>query len=142
MADQSKTPIIYEDLVDIRFSDLDHYNHVNSKHYIDFVSSARLNFLAREMKVTIEQVTERGVGFYLTRTTVNYKKPIIGLQKVRVKSHVSDVRAGLQIVVPFELKTEDDTKLFADGTMEYTMIDLKTKSLTSVPRWILDLFFK
>jgi hypothetical protein len=30
--------IIYKGLIDVHFSDLDFYGHVNSKHYIDYVS--------------------------------------------------------------------------------------------------------
>lgn len=138
----TKKPIIYEDLVDVRFSDLDHYNHVNSKHYIDMVSTTRLTFLDREMKTPIEQVTERGIGFFMTKSTVNYKRPIQGLQKVRSKSHVADIKDGKILIIPFELCSEDGTKTFADGILEFALIDMTTKRTTTAPEWILELFFK
>jgi acyl-CoA thioesterase FadM len=142
MTNTNKTAIIYEDLIDVRFSDLDHYNHVNSKHYIDMVSTTRLTFLARELKVPIDKITERGIGFFMTKSTVNYKRPINGLQKVKAKSHVAEVREGKILIIPFELCTEDGAKIFSDGILEFAVIDMKTLRSTATPDWVMDLFFR
>jgi YbgC/YbaW family acyl-CoA thioester hydrolase len=137
----NRKPIIYDDIIDIRFSDLDHYNHVNSKHYIDLVSTARLTFLAKRMNFPIEKVTENGIGFFMIKSIVNYKRPIIGLQKVRIKSHVADIRDEKILIIPFEVCTEDDSKIFADGILEFATIDMTTKRTTILPDWALNLFF-
>lgn len=141
MNTNNRTPIVYDDLVDIRFSDLDHYNHVNSKHYIDLLSTARLNFLARELKMPIEKVTEKGIGFFMVKSTVNYKKPIVGLQKIRAISFVREIKDERILIIPFELKTEDRSKIFSDGVLEFAIIDMKTTKITIAPDWILNLFF-
>lgn len=137
-----KKPIIYEDLVDVRFSDLDHYNHVNSKHYLDIISTSRLTFLAREMKMPIEKVTERGIGFYMSKAITNFKRPVVGLQKIRASSYISEVVNNKKLIIPFELKSEDSTVTFADGILEFAVIDMKTGRPTETPEWVLDLFFK
>lgn len=142
MNEDKKTAIIYEDFVDVRFSDLDHYNHVNSKHYLDLIVTTRLTFFAREFKVPFESITERGYGFFLTKSTINFKRPIVGLQRVRGKSHVAEVRDGKVAVIPFELRTEDDAKLFSDGVLEFTVIDMKTQRGTVGPDWVMDYFFR
>lgn len=142
MSELNKTAIIYEDLVDVRFSDLDHYNHVNSKHYLDLIVTSRLTFFSREFKVPFESMTERGYGFFLTKVTINYKRPIVGLQRVFAKSHVAEIRDGKVAVIPFELRTADGTKLFSDGVLEFTVIDMKTQRSTVAPDWIMDYFFR
>jgi acyl-CoA thioester hydrolase len=135
-------PIIYNDTVDIRFSDLDLYNHVNSKHYIDFVSTTRLTFLAKRFDTTMDTLAKKGFGFYMTKSTVNYKRPIIDLQKVRAKSFVEEIRDEKVYVIKFELMTDDETKIFADGYIEFTVIDLNTKRASAAPKWFLDYFFE
>ena len=59
----SREPVIFENSVDIRFADLDHYNHVNSSHYIDLVNTSRLNFMSHDLKLSIEEVTKEGLDF-------------------------------------------------------------------------------
>jgi YbgC/YbaW family acyl-CoA thioester hydrolase len=137
-----RKPIQYVELVDVRFSDLDMYGHVNSKHYIDMVSTARLVFLANKMKVPIEEVTKRGIGFFMTKSTVNYKKPINGLQKVLVQSHVREVKDEKLLIVPFTLSKENGDKLFADGEFEFMLIDMNTNRTTKVTPWLMDLFLE
>jgi acyl-CoA thioesterase FadM len=134
-------PIKYEGHVDIRFADLDPYGHVNSKHYVDLVSTVRLNFMSQELKTPLESMTDKGIGFYLTKLTINYRRPIIGLQKVFVSSYVSEIRDEKVLIVPFEIKTADGTKLYSDGVLEFSVVDLKTNRMTILPTWVAKLLF-
>ena len=139
---ENRTPIVYKGLIDIRFSDLDSYNHVNSKHYVDFVSTVRLNYLGAELGTPIEGVTSRGIGFFMTKSTINYRKPIVGLQKISASSHVSEISTGKVLVIPFQITSSDEQKIFADGVLEFAVIDLKTNRSTQTPQWVFNLFFK
>ena len=138
----SRKPITYDESVDIRFSDLDSYGHVNSKHYVDFVSTARIVFMEKTLKTTIEDAAKKGIGFYLTKSTINYLRPITGLVRVRCRSHVHEIRDGKVLVIPFELLTEDGKRKYSDGTLEFTIVDMNTKRTTSAPEWVADLFFE
>ncbi|WP_413289900.1 acyl-CoA thioesterase [Bdellovibrio sp. HCB337] len=138
---ETRSPIEYVGLVDIRFSDIDSYGHVNSKHYLDIISTARLNFLAEQMKMPIEDVTKQGIGFFLTKSTMNFKRPISGLQKVLATSRVTEVRDGKVLVIPYELTDETKTVTYSDGTLEFAIIDMHSKRVTTAPTWVLDLFF-
>lgn len=139
---QKTTPIIYQGTVDVRFADLDHYNHVNSSHFIDLVATSRIVFMEKEMNTSIEQITSRGIGFFMTKSTVHYRRPIDGLQKVYIKSHVEEVRAEKVLVIPFKMTNEDESKLFAEGTLEFAVVDMKTKRTTPMPEWGYDLFLR
>jgi len=138
----NRDPIEYIDLVDIRFADLDFYGHVNSKHYLDLVATARLNFLAREMKMPMHEVAQKGIGFFLVKSTINYKRPINGLQRVLSSSRVVEIRDGKVLVIPFTIESEDRSRVFSDGILEYALIDMNTKKMTISPDWIVDLFLK
>lgn len=138
----SKKPIQFVEQVDIRISDLDMYGHVNSKHYIDLVSTARLVFMADKMKTPIEEVTKRGIGFYMTKSTILYRKPIVGLQKVLVSSFVQEIRDEKTLVIPFVISTPDQQKIFADGVLEFMLVDMVTKRTTGIVDWVEDLLFE
>lgn len=142
MNNSERAPIEYSDLVDIRFADLDFYGHVSSKHYIDLVATARLRFMHKKMQMRIEEVTARGVGFFLIKSTIHYKRPIHGLQRVYCSSHVADLRDGKVLVIPFTLESEDRTRIYSDGILEFALIDMATKKMTTASDWILDLFFE
>ena len=138
----TRKPIEYVDSLDIRFSDLDSYGHVNSKHYIDLVSTARLNFMLKQMKTKISDVTDRGIGFFMTKATMNFKRPINGLQKVRAASFVQEIRDKKTLIIPFSITSESRETIFSDGLLEFALIDLSTNRSTPAPDWIIDLFFE
>ena len=142
MSSQQLNPIKYIESLDIRFSDLDMYGHVNAKHYLDLISTSRLIFLADKMKKPIEEVTKEGIGFFMTKSTVNYKRPINGLQSVVCSSFVQEIRDEKILIIPFSISAERDQKVFADGVLEFAIIDMSTKRPTGAPAWLLDLFFE
>jgi acyl-CoA thioester hydrolase len=138
----SRKPIVYRDLVDIRFADLDMYGHVNAKHYLDFVATARLNFMQREMKTSPQDVAASGIGFFLTQSLIQYKRSINGLQRILCESHIENVRDGVILEIPFVLKSEDGRKLYSDGVLEYTLVDLKSRQKTTITEKLENLFFE
>lgn len=140
MSTAQPLPIIYTGDIDVRFGDLDPYGHLNAKHYLDIVATARLRFLACEMKCPVEQLVERGIGFYLKKATQNFQRPIPGIQRVHQRSYVSAVN-GAVLVIPYELMSEDKTIRYADGVLEYAVVDLKLNRPTEPPPWLLQLFF-
>jgi acyl-CoA thioesterase FadM len=44
----SSSPIVYEGLTQLRFSDLDAYGHLSATKYIDIVGSSRLTILEQK----------------------------------------------------------------------------------------------
>lgn len=138
----ARKPIVYQTNVEIRFSEIDAYNHVNSKHYLDLVSTSRLNYLDRVMKFPIEKVLEKGLGFYLAMAQQFFKKPIVGLNTVHVTSFISKID-GAKLTIPYQILSEDKARLHSDGTLEFSVVDLKTgKPVKELPDWFLELFFE
>lgn len=140
MAGRNRTAILYEEDIDIRFSDLDPYGHVNSKHYLDYVLASRWMFLARKIKFTIEECLEKGLGFYLIRSEIDYKHPIVGVDKIRVQSYASHLEK-VRLTVTFEMvDCETEKNLFARGTLQFAIMDTKLNRPQACPDWALDLF--
>ena len=90
----------------------------------------------------METFAEKGLGFFMNKATTNFKRPITGLQKVRARSHIAEVRDSKVFVIPFELLSEDGSKLFANGLLEFTTVDLQTNKVTTVPEWAYQYFFE
>jgi YbgC/YbaW family acyl-CoA thioester hydrolase len=141
-ATTARKPIHYNGLTEIRFSDLDQYGHVNSKHYLDLVLSLRLRFMHEHCHMSIDEVTQRGIGFYLTRSNIQYRRSITGMQNVMIKSHVSLVKQGKVLVIPFEIRNQDESVLYSVGELEFVIIDLTTQKPTAIMPWMEDLLFE
>lgn len=137
---ESRNAILYEEDIDVRFSDLDPYGHVNSKHYIDYVLASRWLYLARKIKITIEDCLQRGLGFYMIRSEIEYKKPITKTDKIRVQSYVSKLDK-IRLTVTFEIVDPETEKvLYSKGNLEFAIMDPKTNRPQACPDWGIDLF--
>jgi YbgC/YbaW family acyl-CoA thioester hydrolase len=133
-------PIIYRATIEVRFADLDSYQHVNSSHYLDFVNTARLQFMERELQTPLNAITDQGVGWYLTKATQNFKRPITGMKAIVVESFVESVKFA-NLVIPFKILSLDGRTLYADGELEYHVVNLATGRATKIEDWMLQMFF-
>lgn len=141
MDESKRIPIIYQKEQDIRFGELDPYGHLSAKHYLDLVASSRLLFLERDLGYSLEKLTAAGFAFYLRKATQNFRVPIVGLQRIMIKSFVSKAEGSL-FVIDFDIQNEKQTKTHASGQLEYVVVDMKTQRPTSAPDWLTALFFK
>ena len=133
--------IVYKSTVPVRFSDLDPYGHVNSAHFLDYIISARWEFAREKLGVTDRSLVERKIGFYLAKSQMNFKRPITGAAHVVASSHVTEI-TDAKLVVPFELKSADESTTYSDGVLEFYVIDLTTNRPTACPDWVRRLFFE
>ena len=134
-------PIVYKATLPIRFSDLDPYGHVNSTHYLDYVISARWQFAKESLNVTDRSLIDKGVGFYLAKAQMAFKRPIAGAGAIIATSHVKEI-ADARLFVPFEIRSADDKTLHSDGLLEFLVVDLSTNKPLSCPPWVHALFFE
>ena len=92
----------YSETSRINFGDLDPYGHLNAKHYLDIVASARLRFLQNRFGLNAQAIAERGYGWFLKESTIKYKRPISGLVDVKCHSRVIRYDDGL-LEITFEI---------------------------------------
>ncbi len=137
---ENRIPIVYDGLVRVRFSDLDSYGHLSASHYVDIVGSSRLFILEDKSGITMAQLMEKGIGFYLKRTVINYHRPVKGLVHIRQQSYVSRI-AGSEIEVAFKVLSEDQKKVHADGELHYFNVDISSGKPSLIQDWLLQYFF-
>jgi acyl-CoA thioesterase FadM len=135
-----REPIIYDHKIAVRFADLDPYNHVNASVYLDYIASARLTFLEETMKVPIQSITERNIGFYLKKVTQEFKRPIMGLCTVRIVSFVEAINFST-LTIPYALEDQSGS-VYSEGVLEYAIVDLTKQSTCEAPNWVIDFFLK
>lgn len=136
-----RRPLIYVGDYDVRFSDLDPYGHMNAKHYLDIVTTTRLQFSERTLGVKIEKLAEQGIGFFLFACTQKFRRPIMGLCTVRASSFVEQAK-GASVVVSYSITSLDQGTTYSDGTLEFAIMDLQNQKPMIAPPWVLDLFFE
>ena len=140
MVDAPPVPLEYKAGMDVRFSDCDQYGHVNAALYLDYVSSARWAYLRKEFSMGLEAFSARDLGFYLTESKVCYKKQISEVNRIMVRSRTIS-ETYTRMVVSFEITSEDEKLLYADGNMTFVIMDLKRQRPRKLPDWAFKYFY-
>jgi len=135
-------PIIYKATVQSRFSDLDPYGHVNTKHYFDYVVDSRLRFLADNFKLDLAKIAQTGFGFYATRCEINFLRPINGMRTLSVESFVESIINEVTMVIPFKIIDTETGKTNSDGKIHYANINLATGKPAPMNAELNKLFYK
>ena len=98
--------IIYDEAVTPRFSDLDSNGHVNAAHFLDYVVTSRWAFAAQRFGISGRTFVEHQIAIYLSRSEVHYRRPIVGLIPLRIRSHVVELTDASARAV-FEMDSEN-----------------------------------
>ena len=134
-------PVIYETLVDLRFSDFDPYGHLNAPKYLDLVLSSRWKYKQKAFDITQKDYQERGLGFYLMRSEIDFKKSVENSGEVLVRSHVEELKEP-KFRVDFEIRDTSGEILHAAGNLTFVIINIKSGRPTRMPEWCLPYLFR
>jgi len=134
------TPIAYDYEIVARFADLDPYGHVNATNYLDYVISSRWLFAKESLGITADDFIKKGVGFFTAESRIEYRRPINGVQRLFVTSHVDRVE-GAYMFVPFKIQTPDREKTFCTGELKFAIMDLMTMKPQPMPEGVKPIFF-
>ena len=136
-------PIIYRYNMPTRFSDLDSYNHVNFKHYFDYVINSRIFYMQNRFKIGLFELAEStGIGFYVTESTIKYLRPIKGVTTVEIESHVEEVQNDTLLKIPFRIFHPASGKIYSEGRIDFSIVDVKTGRVTTMTKDVKDLLFE
>lgn len=136
-------PIIYRYTIPTRFSDLDSYNHVNFKHYFDYVINSRLFYMQERFNIGLFELAETiGIGFYATQSEIKYLRPIKGVTTVEVESHVGEIQNDSLLKIPFRIFDSKSGKSFSEGRIDFSLVDVKTGRVTPITKPVSDLLFE
>ena len=135
-------PIVYDTTVEVRFSDYDLYGHVNLKNYFDYLVVSRWQYHLERFGIGIDEYIKKGLGFFISNTNINYKRPILGGQnRIRVRSHITSVDRA-KVTARFEILSTQNDVVHCEGTFEFFCVDMKTGRPTNLPEWTLPYFFE
>jgi acyl-CoA thioester hydrolase len=119
--------------IDIRFSDIDIYAHVNSVIYFSYMETARVKMFRDAYK----ELTEQGILLLVGRAECDYRTPILFDDRVVVTVWVS--RIG---TTSFDLDYrihDDGGKVFATGRTSMVCFDKVANAATPVPERLKEL---
>lgn len=127
----------FETVMQVRPDDIDMNQHVHASRYLDYVLAARYDQMARCYKMSMEEFTTAGFGWYVRTGHVDYKRPLGLGDQFRVCTWIEEFfKDGVS--VRFEIMRTASGKLACDGYFHYTMVSLKTGRAERLPDWIIE----
>jgi acyl-CoA thioester hydrolase len=117
----------YSASIDLRFSDLDLYGHVNSAVYFTYLETARIK-LFRE---AFQELIDQGIFIVVGRAECEYRYPILLNDTVVVSAWVSRIGAT-SFDLAYHIHDPDD-RTFATAITTMVCIDSVEKKPVAVP---------
>lgn len=102
---------------------------------MDYVLAARYDQMARCYKMSMEEFTSRGYGWYVRTAHLEYKRQLAIADPFIVRTWVEDISRDT-VRVDFEIIKKSTGKLCANGHFHYTMVKLETGRGETIPDWI------
>ncbi len=128
---------IYETLLKVRPDDIDMNQHVHSSKYMDYVLAARYDQMERCYNMPMKEFTENGFSWVIKNTFIEYKRPLLLGDDMKVRTHLQEMQNdGCKVV--FEILNAKTNKLCSNGYFNYTMVNSKTGRAEKIQQWIID----
>ena len=121
----------------VRPDDIDLFQHVHSSRYMDYLLAARFDQMERCYKMPMSEYLERGMGWYQTSITMNYKRSLTLGDEFIVETGIT--KFGVcTIDLSYRIIKKSTNKVCVDGTATYALIDLKTQRAMRIPQDVID----
>ncbi len=117
----------YSTPIDLRFSDLDLYGHVNSAVYFTYLETARVKLFMK----AFQELTDQGIFIVVGRAECDYKLPIFLKDNVVVSAWVSRIGAT-SFDFSYDIH-ENEGRTFATALTTMVCIDSVKKKPVPVP---------
>ncbi|MBA2405449.1 MAG: acyl-CoA thioesterase [Bdellovibrionales bacterium] len=111
--------------IPVRPDDIDMFQHVHNSRYLDYIQAARYDQMVRCYKMSMEEFMIMGYGFVVKKAELNFKRALVMGDIMLISTQVKEFM-GSDISVEFEIVNKKNDKVYCDGVMLYTMINLKT----------------
>jgi len=126
----------FETDLQVRPDDIDMNQHVHGSRYFDYVLAARYDQMARCYKMSMEEFTRAGFGWFIRTAHVEYKRPLLLGEHFIVRTWIEEMLAD-GVRVEFQILKKANGKLSCDGFFYYTMVNLKSGRAETIPDWII-----
>ena len=116
----------------VRPDDIDLFRHVHSSKYLDYVLAARFDQMERCYGMPMQAFLERGLGWVVKVSHLEYKRPLGIAEKFRVTTWIEDIR-GSDAEVRFEIIKVNPEKMACVGWCVFTLVSLDTGRPVPMP---------
>ena len=108
----------------VMFTMIDPYGHLSSSRYLEFMINHRVSAAEDQFKLYTSDVALDGVGFFLKRSEIDFKRPLTSGQRIKISSWMSDChKYGFRIDIIILI---DNIRVHARGALEFITVDLKS----------------
>ncbi|MDN5679603.1 MAG: acyl-CoA thioesterase [Ewingella sp.] len=112
--------------ITVRGFHIDVYQHVNNARYLEFLETARWEWL--DNKSGFKWMSENNIAFIVVNININYRKPAMLGNVLRIDSSLQQLNTRSGVL---EQVVTHDGDIVADATLTFVCIDLRTqKALT------------
>ena len=126
----------FETEMTVRPDDLDLFQHVRASQYLDYVTAARYDQMARCYGMAWEEFTKIGLGWVIRTALLDFKRSLRLGDRFVVRTWIQEIfKDGVQ--VDFEILKSANRKRCCDGHVHYTMIRLDNRKAEKIPDWII-----
>ena len=125
----------FESELAVRPDDIDMNQHVHGSRYFDYVLAARFDQMARCYKMSMEEFTKAGFGWFIRTAHLAYKRPLRIGESFLVRTWVDDIGKDT-VRVQFQIVKKVTGKLCCDGYFDYAMVTVASGRASPIPEWI------
>lgn len=119
--------------IEVRFSELDPYAHLNHAVYATYFETARVVAL-RDVDLDLVALAGEGLQFVVIRLTLDYRRPAVAHDVVTITTEIQETRRAS--TVWFQQMLRDD-EVLATATVRSAITDRKGKPIRP-PVWVFD----
>jgi len=110
--------------IKIRGYHLDLFGHVNNARYLEFLEEAR--WAAFEKTVDLEQMARRGWAFTVVNININYRRPALMNDVLRIETRITEWRRRSAIIRQEVINIEKGEAV-ADADVTFVVFDTEKK---------------
>lgn len=123
----------------VRPDDIDMFRHAHSSKYLDYVLAARFEQMERCYGMPIQAFLERGLGWVVKVSHIEYKRPLGIGEHFRVVTWIEDIR-GSDVEVRFEIIKNESNRPACLGWCVFTLINMQTSRAELIPEEITKIY--
>ncbi|QDE40443.1 acyl-CoA thioesterase [Luteibacter pinisoli] len=120
--------------MDVRWQDLDAYNHVNNSNYLVYLQEARLKWL---LTLPGEWYTPEAAPV-MAHSEINYRLPIEWPADIQIELYANRIGTSSMTVGHRIVDSDDATRIHADGSVTMVWVNTKTGRPVPLPQSIRD----
>lgn len=120
---------LHRTTIDVRWRDLDAFNHVNNANYLTFIEETRLQWLLTLPGPWMDD----GAAPVLAASQLNYRRPIQWPARIAVELRVARVGTSSLTLAHRIAAADDAAVVYCDGTTTLVWVDARNGTPTALP---------